>query len=104
MVSTLFAPLLINLLYGADFAASGRPFEILIWSQSVFFLAFFLIDYNNSQQRQRRNTLYILLMLVIGFVVQHGLISRFMIEGAAWAKLLLNTLGVFLLAALTWNP
>ncbi|HOX86004.1 MAG TPA: flippase [bacterium] len=103
MVSTLFAPLLINLLYGADFAASGRPFEILIWSQSVFFLAFFLIDYNNSQQRQRRNTLYILLMLVIGFVVQHGLISRFMIHGAAWAKLLLNTLGVFLLAALTWK-
>jgi O-antigen/teichoic acid export membrane protein len=88
-------------LFGQRFAAAALPFQLLLWSQCFTFLTFFIVDFNNSRNRQARNTLFVLCMLLAAVPLQWWLISRFGVVGASWAKLVLNAAGLAVLFQLS---
>jgi O-antigen/teichoic acid export membrane protein len=90
------------LLFGERFADAALPFQLLLWSQCFTFLTFFVVDFNNSRNRQARNTLFMLCMLLLALPVQWWFIRRYGVTGAAWAKLGLNGAGLFVLYRLSW--
>ncbi len=90
-------------LFGERFSGAALPFQLLLWSQCFTFLTFFLVDFNNSRNRQARNTLFVFCMVIAAVPSQWWLISRFSVLGASWAKLLLNALGLVVLEALSWD-
>jgi O-antigen/teichoic acid export membrane protein len=90
-----------SLLYGGRFQEAIEPFKLLLWSQGLMFLVFYLVDFNNAQNRQRVNTIYMAVALCLSACVQAVFISKFAALGAGWAKLLLNALGLGILTGLS---
>ncbi len=88
-------------LYGEEYSQAIHPFQLLLWSQCLSFLIFFLVDFNNSQNRQKTNTLFVGMLLLIALVFQGFLTSQYGAIGAAWAKLLVNLIGILLLTGLS---
>ncbi|HEX9934734.1 MAG TPA: oligosaccharide flippase family protein, partial [bacterium] len=90
-------------IYGSLYAEAATPFQVLLWGQAVSFLTFFLVDFNNSQNRQLHNTVYMAVMVFFAFWVQRYLILRLGVLGASWAKIILNATGLAVLSAMAWN-
>ena len=87
--------------YAGGFMGGLVAFQLLLWSQAFNFLTYFIVDYNSSQNRQKKNALFILCILALALVVDTILISRFGVPGAGAAKLLLNIIGVVILVILS---
>ncbi|MDZ7295328.1 MAG: flippase [candidate division KSB1 bacterium] len=103
VVGTILGRPVFLMLFGDRFSEAALPFQLLLWSQCFTFLAFFIVDFNNSQNRQGRNTLFMLCMVGAALPVQWLLISRLGVPGAGWAKLLLSALGLAVLCAFSWK-
>lgn len=101
VLGTLFGQGIFRLLYGPLYAQAEEPFQFLLWSQGIAFLTFFLIDFNNSQKRQKYNTYYIISALVLAVPIQWLLISRMSVLGASLAKLVLNVIGFAILVKMS---
>ena len=100
-LGTLFAPIAFPIFYGDDFSSAIQPFILLIWSQAIFFLIFFVVDYNTSQNRQKLNMIYIGCMLFLAFFVHWFMIAKLSLLGASLAKLILNLFGIILFLILS---
>ena len=88
-------------LFGRQFMEAVVPFQLLLWSQSVMFLIFFLVDYNNARDRQSKNTLYIAMMILLSLYLQRFFILRYGVLGAGWVKIILNFTGLTVLFAIS---
>lgn len=98
---TIVGKPLFVLFFGERFAAAALPFQLLLWGQCFTFLTFFMVDFNNSRNRQARNTLFVTAMLALAVPVQWWFISRLSVLGASWAKLALNAAGFAVLYGLS---
>jgi O-antigen/teichoic acid export membrane protein len=85
------------LLFGEPFLLAVVPFQLLLWSQSIMFLSFFIVDFNNSQNRQHLNTYYIAIMFILSLILQRIFIMNWGVQGAGWVKIFLNSSGLILL-------
>ncbi|MBC7185908.1 MAG: flippase [Calditrichaeota bacterium] len=103
VAGTIVGRPLFLLLFGERFAGAALSFQLLLWSQCFTFLTFFMVDFNNSRNRQGRNSLFMLCMLVLALPVQWWFIRRLGVTGAAWAKLMLNGAGLCVLFGLSWR-
>jgi O-antigen/teichoic acid export membrane protein len=54
-------------------------------------LIFFMVDYINARGRQKKNTVYMSIMVLTSFFLQRPFIQAFGVVGAGWAKIILNT-------------
>ena len=97
VVGLIFGKPLFVFLFGGRFLGAVVPFQLLLWSQSVMFLIFFIVDYNNARGRQVKNTIYMAMMVVVSFFLQRFFIKSFGVVGAGWAKIFLNTMGLAIL-------
>gem|GEM_PF-457416 len=88
-------------LYGDRFAEAVLPFQLLLWSQAFVFATYFLVDFNNSQNAQKKNTLSAAVMLAVSFFLNWILIARFVAVGAGMAKIVLDLTGFFVLYQLS---
>jgi O-antigen/teichoic acid export membrane protein len=85
------------LFFGVRFAEAVFPFQLLLLSQSIMFLIFFMVDYINARGRQKKNTLYIAIMVLASLFLQRSFIKAFGVIGAGWAKIILNTMSLSVL-------
>jgi O-antigen/teichoic acid export membrane protein len=85
------------LLFGSRYSDAVFPFQLLLLSQSIMFLIFFMVDYINARGRQRKNVLYIAAMIPLSFFLQRFFIKSYGMAGAGWSKILLNAVGLAVL-------
>jgi O-antigen/teichoic acid export membrane protein len=93
--------LLYRMIYGGGFMEGLIPFQCLLWGQAFNFLTFFIVDYNSSQNRQKRNAVFVVCVLALALVVDWILISQFGVIGAGAAKLMLYLSGVLILITIS---
>ena len=89
----LSTPLLV-LVSGFKYAAAGPPFSILSLSILPFFLSNIYVDVLAVKNNFRLNLQFVLL-LVLNVVLNFILIPRWQVQGAAWATVICEYLGVF---------
>jgi O-antigen/teichoic acid export membrane protein len=88
------------MIFGKNYAQGDIIFQLLIIAQISSFMCFYLIDYNNSQNHQKRSLHAILITLILSLPVQFYLIKKFYLIGAGISKILLYTLNLFILIIL----
>jgi O-antigen/teichoic acid export membrane protein len=71
-------------LFGGRFAEAVFPFQLLLLSQSIMFLIFFMVDYINARGRQKKNTVYMSIMVLTSFFLQRPFIQAFGVVGAGF--------------------
>lgn len=90
-----------KLIYGIGFIEGLPAFQWLLWGQAFNFLTFFIVDYNSSQNMQRRNAQFVGIMLVMALVVDTVMIVKYGVLGAGAAKWMLQIIGAVLLVMLS---
>jgi len=91
------------LLYGSKFSLGIPSFLLLLNSQSLIFIIFYFVDYNNSQNRQKSNMIFMLIMVVLAGLINYSLISQHYINGAGWAKLITSAIGLIIMILLSFK-
>lgn len=73
--------------FSTKYLNSIAPFKVLAFSQIFSFLYLFLIDFNNSIDRQKRNVIIAATALCASFLANVILIPQLGIVGASWGRL-----------------
>ncbi|MFZ4764466.1 MAG: flippase [Roseimicrobium sp.] len=87
----LAAPLVVSVLYGAEFAPSARILMIHAWSFIPYALGVARTQYLTAEGRLWVNLPSVLLALAVNVVLNFCWIGRWSGEGAAWATLIAYT-------------
>ena len=82
-----FANDIIIFLFSKKYAASIPALRILVWSKIFGFLILFLVDLNNSIDKQALNTKVAITIFLVNLLLDLFLIPRFSYIGASWGKL-----------------
>lgn len=94
---TFFHAQIIMLLYSNKYISSSISLMFLTWAESLFFLNFFLVDFNTSVHQQKRNMTATLFMVLANISLNLLVIPRWGINGASFIKIITNLFGFSIL-------
>lgn len=97
---TVFAPWIINVLYGSEYAPTAPVLRILVWCAIVENLTKIRDIWLIGENQSKYVTVFSFLGTVINIVLNYILITRFAIKGAAMATVLTQFLVTLLVPAL----
>jgi O-antigen/teichoic acid export membrane protein len=92
---------LFKLLYGNTYESAAQIFQLLTLGQLSYFMVFYLIDFHNSQDRQKISVKTILITLMVSIPIQIVLIRQYGLMGAAFSKVLLYYINLIVMTVIS---
>lgn len=102
VISTIFAPWIVNLLFGSEYLGTIIILQIYAWSAVGFFLSIVITKYFLSENRSQSIFWYNLLSMSVNVVLNFVMIPAIGLIGAALATLISYSVGPVVMVTIWW--
>jgi O-antigen/teichoic acid export membrane protein len=92
---------LFKVLFGKTYESAAQIFQLLTLGQLSYFIVFYLIDFHNSQDRQKICVKTILITLMIAVPIQIILIRQYSLMGAGVSKVILYYINLIVITVIS---